>query len=199
MKTADDSFAQCFNAQAVVDADHQVIIATDVNNCAADSQTFSPMMEQARRNTGRAPAAGSGRRRLLLGSEPRRCSEAHRPAQHRAPDRSWSARSRRDHRACAARPDPEDPDSQAADGPPAPHKNRQGRLRPTQGHDHHHVALEGGAQCPKVMSASLGVLRRGLSDVDDAVQPGEGHRGEHPRTAVDDGQVATVVPDVSVR
>ena len=55
MKTADGSFAQCFNAQAVVDADHQVIIATDVNNCAADSQTFTPMMEQARRNTGQAP------------------------------------------------------------------------------------------------------------------------------------------------
>ena len=55
MKTADGSFAQCFNAQAVVDADHQVIIATDLNNCAADSQTFTPMMEQARRNTGRAP------------------------------------------------------------------------------------------------------------------------------------------------
>jgi len=43
------------NAQAVVDGDHQVIIATDLNNCAADSQTFTPMMEQARRNTGRAP------------------------------------------------------------------------------------------------------------------------------------------------
>ena len=55
MKTADGSFAQCFNAQAVVDADHQVIVATDVNNCAADSQMFTPMMEQARRNTGRAP------------------------------------------------------------------------------------------------------------------------------------------------
>ena len=55
MKTADGSFAQCFNAQAVVDADHQVIVATDLNNCAADSQNFTPMMEQARRNTGRAP------------------------------------------------------------------------------------------------------------------------------------------------
>ena len=55
MKTADGSFAQCFNAQAVVDADHQVIIATDLDNCAADSQTFEPMMAQARRNTGCAP------------------------------------------------------------------------------------------------------------------------------------------------
>ncbi len=42
MKAADGSFAQCFNAQAVVDADHQVIIATDLNNCAADSQSFTP-------------------------------------------------------------------------------------------------------------------------------------------------------------
>ena len=38
----------------MVDADNQVIIATDLNNCAADSQTFTPMMEQGRRNTGRA-------------------------------------------------------------------------------------------------------------------------------------------------
>ncbi len=55
MKTAGGSFAQCFNAQTVADADHQVIIATDLNNCAADRQTLTPMMEQARRNTGRAP------------------------------------------------------------------------------------------------------------------------------------------------
>jgi len=55
MKTADGSFAQCFNAQAVVDADHRVIIATDLNNCAADAQTFTPMMDKASRNTGRAP------------------------------------------------------------------------------------------------------------------------------------------------
>lgn len=55
MKTADGSFAQCFNAQAVVDDAHQVIIATDLNNCAADSQTLIPMTEQVTANTGRAP------------------------------------------------------------------------------------------------------------------------------------------------
>ena len=33
MKTADGSFHQCFNAQAVVDEDHRVIVATDLNNC----------------------------------------------------------------------------------------------------------------------------------------------------------------------
>ncbi len=68
MKTADGSFAQCFNAQAVVDADHQVIIATDLNNCASDSQTFTPMMEQARRNTGGAPKPAL--------TDARYCSEA---------------------------------------------------------------------------------------------------------------------------
>ena len=55
MKTADGSFAQCLGAQAVVDADHQVIIATELSNCAADSQSFTPMMAKAHRNTGRVP------------------------------------------------------------------------------------------------------------------------------------------------
>jgi len=55
MKTADGSFHQCFNAQAVVDEDHQVIVATDLNNCAADSQTLVPMTEQITSNTGREP------------------------------------------------------------------------------------------------------------------------------------------------
>ena len=55
MKTADGSFAQCFNAQAVVDEAHQVIVATDLNNCAADSQTLVAMTEQVTANTGRAP------------------------------------------------------------------------------------------------------------------------------------------------
>ena len=55
MKTADGSFHQCFNAQAVVDEDHQVIVATDLNNCAADSQTLVPMTEQISGNTGREP------------------------------------------------------------------------------------------------------------------------------------------------
>ena len=55
MKTADGSFAQCFNAQAVVDEAHQVIVATELTNCAADSQTLVAMTEQVTANTGRAP------------------------------------------------------------------------------------------------------------------------------------------------
>ena len=55
MKTTDGSFHQCFNAQAVVDEDHQVIVATDLNNCAADSQALVPMTEQISGNTGLVP------------------------------------------------------------------------------------------------------------------------------------------------
>jgi hypothetical protein len=55
MKTADGSFHQCYNAQAVVDADHQVIVAADLNQCAADVANLIPMTEQATVNTGHAP------------------------------------------------------------------------------------------------------------------------------------------------
>jgi len=55
MKTSDGSFHQCFNAQAVVDDAHQVIVATDLNNCAADVAQLIDMTEQAVTNTGQAP------------------------------------------------------------------------------------------------------------------------------------------------
>lgn len=55
MKTSDGSFHQCFNAQAVVDAEHQVIVAADLNDCAADVANLVPMTEQATANTGQAP------------------------------------------------------------------------------------------------------------------------------------------------
>lgn len=45
MKTADNSFHQCYNAQAVVDEDHQVIVATRLDNNAADAPTFKPMVQ----------------------------------------------------------------------------------------------------------------------------------------------------------
>jgi transposase len=55
MKTSDGAFHQCFNAQAVVDEDHQVIVAVDVNACAADVGNLLPMTEQTVDNTGHAP------------------------------------------------------------------------------------------------------------------------------------------------
>jgi len=56
MLTGDGSFAQCYNAQAVVDDAHQVIIATQVSQCAADVNTLIPMVKAATVNTGQAPA-----------------------------------------------------------------------------------------------------------------------------------------------
>jgi len=55
MKTSDGAFHQCYNAQAVVDADHQVIVAAEVTNCAADVANLIPMTEQTLANTGSAP------------------------------------------------------------------------------------------------------------------------------------------------
>ncbi len=55
MKTSDGAFHQCFNAQAVVDAEHQVIVATDVNDNAADVANLIPMTAQTIANTGHAP------------------------------------------------------------------------------------------------------------------------------------------------
>jgi hypothetical protein len=42
MKTSDGSFHQCFNAQAVVDDGHQVIVAAEVSDCAADVANLIP-------------------------------------------------------------------------------------------------------------------------------------------------------------
>jgi len=55
MLTGDGAFHQCYNAQAVVDADHQVIVATDVNTNAADVGNLIPMTDQTAANTGRVP------------------------------------------------------------------------------------------------------------------------------------------------
>jgi len=55
MKMSDGSFAQCYNAQAVVDEDNQVIVAADLNDCASDVANLHPMTEQVADNTGSHP------------------------------------------------------------------------------------------------------------------------------------------------
>ena len=50
-----DGFQQCYNAQAVVDAESQVIVAHEVTNSPADSQRLPPMLEQVQANTGHFP------------------------------------------------------------------------------------------------------------------------------------------------
>lgn len=55
MKTSDNSFHQCFNAQAVVDDAHQVIVATRLGNSSADAPTFAGMVKETIINCGTAP------------------------------------------------------------------------------------------------------------------------------------------------
>lgn len=55
MKTSDGAFHRCFNVQAVVDDAYQVIVATDVTDCAADVANLIPLTEQTAANTGQTP------------------------------------------------------------------------------------------------------------------------------------------------
>jgi transposase/Skp family chaperone for outer membrane proteins len=55
MKTSSGAFEQCYNAQAVVDSDAQIIVAADVTDCASDVVSLIPMTEQVQANTGQTP------------------------------------------------------------------------------------------------------------------------------------------------
>jgi transposase len=55
MKTSDGSFHQCYNGQAAVDAEHQIIVAADLDACAADSPQLLPMLDAVIKNTGGVP------------------------------------------------------------------------------------------------------------------------------------------------
>jgi len=56
MKTADGSHHYSYTGQAVVDEDHQVIVANDLNNTAVDVQQLGPMIENTTETLGRMPA-----------------------------------------------------------------------------------------------------------------------------------------------
>ena len=49
------SFEQCYNAQAVVDADSQLIVAIGLGNNAADNEQLVPMVEAVKENLGVLP------------------------------------------------------------------------------------------------------------------------------------------------
>jgi len=53
-------YLQGYNAQAVVDADSQVIVAQGVTNMQPDNSHLAPMLDQVRENTGAMPAAALG-------------------------------------------------------------------------------------------------------------------------------------------
>jgi len=56
---ATKSFEQCYNAQAAVDVESQVIVAADVTQEANDKKQVKPMVEQAKANMGETPARAS--------------------------------------------------------------------------------------------------------------------------------------------
>ncbi len=55
MKNADGAFVQAYNAQAAVDAEHQLIVATTVTAQPADAPHLAPMAKAIAENTGHAP------------------------------------------------------------------------------------------------------------------------------------------------
>ena len=72
-----DGFVQAYNAQIAVDATCQLIVGQAVTQEANDKQQLVPMIETVARAGGRDAARSAGRQRVLLGSEPRRTSQAH--------------------------------------------------------------------------------------------------------------------------
>jgi len=59
MKTADGSNHHACTGQGVVDADHQVIYATELNNVAIDIQQLEPMIKRAMDTVGGTPKTWS--------------------------------------------------------------------------------------------------------------------------------------------
>lgn len=55
MKNSDKAFVQAYNAQAVVDAKNQIILAAEVTNQAGDSQHLPIMLEMVKENIWRYP------------------------------------------------------------------------------------------------------------------------------------------------
>jgi transposase len=48
-------FEQCYNGQIAVDADHQIIVATDLSNNAADTEALKPLIRKLQQVTGQLP------------------------------------------------------------------------------------------------------------------------------------------------
>ena len=48
MKTSTEGFQQCYNAQAAVDAEHQLLVAADVTANASDQGRLPVLLDQVR-------------------------------------------------------------------------------------------------------------------------------------------------------
>lgn len=56
MKHAGGSFEQSYNAYTAVDAEHQIVVAAELTNCAADSRALPAMLAAVAANVGEMPA-----------------------------------------------------------------------------------------------------------------------------------------------
>lgn len=54
-KNSDGAYIQAYNAQAVVDEQHQIITAAEVTTNASDALNYTTMLEQSAANTGTHP------------------------------------------------------------------------------------------------------------------------------------------------
>ena len=54
MKTGNEGFQQCYNAQAAVDAEHQLVVATDVTANASDQGGLPVLLDAVPRAVRRA-------------------------------------------------------------------------------------------------------------------------------------------------
>lgn len=55
MRSSEGAFIQGYNAQAAVDAEHQIIVVADLNHMAADAPQLIPMLDLVRTNLGCNP------------------------------------------------------------------------------------------------------------------------------------------------
>ena len=91
---ARDGFIQGYNAQAVVDAAHQVIVAQGLTNQASDAPQLEPMLASIKANTGRQAQE--------LSADAGYCSEQNLTALHRRHIRGYVATGRQRHGTASA-------------------------------------------------------------------------------------------------
>ena len=65
MKTSNEGFQQCYNAQVAVDSDHQLVVATDVTANASDQGRVAGAARRGVGDVRRAAGDGAGRLGVL--------------------------------------------------------------------------------------------------------------------------------------
>ena len=91
---ARDGFIQGYNAQAAVDADHQIIVAQGLTNQASDASQLKPLLAHIKANTGRQARE--------LSADAGYCSEQNLTALHRRHIRGYVATGRQRHGTASA-------------------------------------------------------------------------------------------------